>query len=280
MIDFLIILAVIWLTFAVIQDLRKREIANWLNFSFIIFALIYRLFYSIFSQDFQPIMFGLIGLGVFFLIANLFYYLRFFAGGDAKLLMALGVIIPFSNDFYTNSLIFFVFFIALLVGGAAYSLIYSFYIGLNNFDKLSKDFKKQFTKGSKYFYFTLVISLFILVLGIFFREIIFSFIALFIFAFPLIYFYLKAVESSCMKVYLDVKDLTLGDWLAEKISVKGKTIAPYWEGLNEDQLALIQKHYKKKVLVKQGIPFSPSFLIAFLVLVYVKYLRYSNWGFW
>ena len=36
---FLIILALIWLIFAVISDLKTREVPNWLNFSLIIFAL-------------------------------------------------------------------------------------------------------------------------------------------------------------------------------------------------------------------------------------------------
>lgn len=41
---FLIVLCLIWIAFAVIQDLRKREIANWLNFSLIIFAIAFRFF--------------------------------------------------------------------------------------------------------------------------------------------------------------------------------------------------------------------------------------------
>ncbi len=30
---FLIVIAFIWILFAVVQDLRKREVANWVNFS-------------------------------------------------------------------------------------------------------------------------------------------------------------------------------------------------------------------------------------------------------
>ena len=83
-----------------------------------------------------------------------------------------------------------------------------------------------------------------------------------------------------MKKYVNVKELTVGDWLATEIKVKGKKIKPYWEGLTEEELKFIRKNYKKKVLVKYGIPFSPSFLIAFLVLLAIKYLWNSNWGFW
>ena len=46
----LICLALVWILFATIQDLRSREVANWLNFSLIIFALGLRFFYGLFSN--------------------------------------------------------------------------------------------------------------------------------------------------------------------------------------------------------------------------------------
>ena len=85
MVIILIILALIWIVFAVVQDFKYREIANWLSFSLIIFALAIRLFYSIFSNNYNYVLFGLAGLGVFFILAYGFYYMRLFAGGDAKL---------------------------------------------------------------------------------------------------------------------------------------------------------------------------------------------------
>jgi len=42
---FLIVIAIVWMIFAVIQDFRKREVANWWNFSLIAFVLAYRLFF-------------------------------------------------------------------------------------------------------------------------------------------------------------------------------------------------------------------------------------------
>ena len=64
---FLFILGLIWITFASIQDLKNKEIANWLNFSLIIFALGFRFFYGLFeSNNFEFFYQGLIGLGIFF----------------------------------------------------------------------------------------------------------------------------------------------------------------------------------------------------------------------
>ena len=109
---FLFVLALIWIVFATIQDLRKREVANWLNFSLIIFALGFRFFYSLFSDiGFNFLYQGLIGFGIFFILGNLLYYGKMFAGGDAKLMIALGAVLPFSVVFRENLEIFLLFFV-------------------------------------------------------------------------------------------------------------------------------------------------------------------------
>jgi len=113
---FLSALALIWIVFATVQDIRKREIANWLNFSLIIFALGFRFFYSLFSDfGFSFFYQGLIGFGIFLVLGNLLYYGRMFAGGDAKLMIALGAILPFTLVFNDNLRIFALFFILFLL---------------------------------------------------------------------------------------------------------------------------------------------------------------------
>ena len=92
------------------------------------------------------------------------------------------------------------------------------------------------------------------------------------------YIYTKSVEQSCMLVLVPTNKLTIGDWLAKEVKVDGKIIKPYWEGLSEDQVELLKKSHKEKVLIKQGIPFTPAFLIAFLVLLYIQYFRGGDWG--
>ncbi|MBU2053223.1 MAG: prepilin peptidase [Nanoarchaeota archaeon] len=97
---FLIVLGFVWIIFASVQDLKNKEVANWLNFSLIIFALGFRFFYSLFYRGgFSFFYQGLIGLGIFFVLGNLLYYGRMFAGGDAKLMIAMGAVLPFSESF-------------------------------------------------------------------------------------------------------------------------------------------------------------------------------------
>ena len=111
---FLWILGLIWIISASVQDLKKREIANWLSFSLIIFALGFRFFYSFFTGDFNFFYQGLIGLGIFFVLGNLFYYARIFAGGDTKLMIALGPILAFKDKFISNLEIFALFFLIFI----------------------------------------------------------------------------------------------------------------------------------------------------------------------
>lgn len=273
-------LGLVWIVFAIAQDFKTREVANWLNFSLVLFALVFRLFYSIFLNDYRYILFGLAGFGIFFVIGNLFYYARLFAGGDAKLLIALGAVIPVANDWHSNFLIFFVFTMFLLLGGSIYSLVYSVGLSLKNRERFVKEFKREFGRNKRYFYFALVFLFLFAIVSIVIGQIVFLVVSLLILLFPLLYIYTKAVESACLMVYVSPKNLSVGDWLVDRIKIKGKYIEPNWEGLSDEQLALIKKNYRKKVLVKQGIPFTPAFLFAFLVLIYIQYWGYSNWGLW
>ena len=112
---FLWLLALAYIVFAVIQDIKTREIADWLNFSLIIFVLGFRFFYSLFNGiNFTFFYNGLIGLGIFFIAGNLFYYGKVFAGGDAKLMISLGTVLPYYPDFFSNIQTFINFFLIFL----------------------------------------------------------------------------------------------------------------------------------------------------------------------
>lgn len=264
---FLWILALIWIIFASVQDLRKREVANWLNFSLIIFALGFRLFSGLFSgEGFQILWQGIIGLGIFFILGNVLYYGKMFAGGDAKLMIALGAVLPISSIFSINLKIFFSFFLLFLFAGAIYGLIATVRISLTNFKEFKKDFIKRLKKNKIKVYCIMLIGL-TFVIGGFFETIFFSIGAL-IFAFPYLYLYARSVDERCMVKKVKVGDLTEGDWLYEKIKVGRGFIEPNWEGLSKKDIVLIKKSYKE-IKIKQGIPFIPVFLIAFLALMYL-----------
>src|SRR5574344_595398 len=106
---------------ALLQDLKRREVDNWLNL-----FLFFSGFIFILSEVFRYgeisflINFSVLALAMFF-IAYIFYYSRVFAGGDCKLLFAstpLLVSFNFVNSFH--NILFFC--LAMLFIGAMYGL--------------------------------------------------------------------------------------------------------------------------------------------------------------
>ena len=271
---FLVALALVWMVFAVVQDLKKREIANWVNFSLIIFALGFRFFYSLFNgvedgTGFNFFYQGLIGLGIFFILGNLLYYCRMFAGGDAKLFFALGAILPFSENFFVNLKIFALFFILFLFSGAVYGLIVSGALIFSNFAKFKKEFSKQFGQNKNLLILSIFLALFFIILG--FSDSFMVYFGILIFIIPYFYLSAKAIDEVCMIKKISPKNLTEGDWLYKDTKVGNKIIKKSWDGLTKEEIKFLMK--KDYVFVRQGIPFSPAFLIAFLVLIYFWFFR-------
>lgn len=263
---FLIVLALIWIIFASIQDLRSREISNWLNFSLIIFALGFRFFYCLFSSgSFAFFYQGLIGLGIFFIFGNLLYYGRMFAGGDAKLMIALGAILPFSESFLINVKIFVLFFFIFLFIGACYGLTISVILSLKNFKKFKNGFSKKLIKNRKLIYFVMFLGLCLMLFG--FIENLLFFLGILVFILPYFYIYAKTVDEVCMIKKVKTNNLTEGDWLYKDIKAGRKLVKASWDGLSKEDIRLIKKRHKE-IMIKQGIPFTPVFLISFLVLIY------------
>lgn len=261
----LYILALIWLIIAVTQDLKRKEIDNWLNFSLITIAIAFRAFVSIQEKNPSSIIQGLLGFAIFFAIANLFYYSRIFAGGDAKLLMALGPILPLSNITTENLMTFLYFIILLLFAGAIYNLIFTIVILAKNKEKFSSEFKNMLKKGKSSIYLTIIIFMLAAITLILLKMYSLIYLVITIILIPFLYIYTKTIEKF-MVIKTKPRDLREGDWLAEEIKIKGKTIKPKWEGLSKHEIELIIKS-NLQVKIKNGIPFSPAFLIAFIALI-------------
>ncbi len=262
---FLFSLAVVWIIFAMVQDLRTREIANWISFSLVIFALGFRFFYSLFSEiGFEFFYQGLLGLLVFVVLGHLLYYAKFFAGGDAKLMMALGAILPLTTNFYLNVKLFFVFLMVFLLAGAVYSLSTSVYLGLRNFRVFKKEFSKQFKKNKKLTYPLILLAIVFLVLG--FNEQVLFYFGVLVFIIPYLYVYTKAVDESCMIKKIKTNQLTEGDWLYKDVKVGKEKIKASWDGLSRNEINQIKKKHRE-VLVRYGIQFSPVFLISLFAFI-------------
>jgi hypothetical protein len=218
---------------------------------------------------------GVIGLGIFFVIENLLYYGRIFAGGDSKLLLALGTILPLSYEWMVNLKIVVIFILLFLVLGSVYALVFSFYLAIKNRRKFKIEFRKGVEKYRKIFLFSLSFFVLWIAFIVYIHDWSFLFIGIIFLLFPVLFVYAKAVEESCMVASLKPLEVTEGDWLYKDVIIRGKKIKSCWDGLSKKELDLIRKS-NKNILIKQGIPFTPSFLLAFIGLLFLIY-RYTLW---
>lgn len=272
---FLILLGLIWIIGAVLQDLKRREVDNIWNFSLIPIALAYRLSVSIFNGNYWFILNGLIGLAIFFVLHNLFYYSRLFAGGDAKLVFALGVILPLSYSWIINIKIFGLFILLFLLGGSVYSLIWAICLMIKNWRNFKKEFSKQWKIHKGLFLFALIFVVLWVFFAFIISQIIFILIGLIVLLFPVLFVFAKSIEEGCMIKEISWNKVTEGDWLYKDIKIGKRLIKSSWEGVSKKELELIKKS-RKKILIKQGIPFTPSFLFSFVGLLFLIW-RYGWW---
>ena len=274
---FLWVIAFAYILFAVIQDIKTREIANWLTFSLVIFTLIFRFFYSLFEKDGFSFFFnGLIGFAIFFALGNLFYYARVFAGGDAKLMIGLGAILPISVNLYSNLFSFITFILIFLFSGFAYILITSTVLCIKNFKPFKKEFLKQIKKNKKLILIINLLGGFLLLLG-FLNLSFLIFLGLTFFVLYL-YLYSKSIDEVCMIRNIQSIHLREGDWLYSDVKIGKNTIKASWDGLSKKDILEIRKRYKQ-TKIRQGIPFSPNFLISFIIFVLIIIFDFHLWNF-
>jgi len=267
---FLIVLGVVWIVGAILQDLHRREVDNVWNFSLIAIALGYRAAVSIFVWDYWFFLNGLIGFGIFLILGNLFYYSRIFAGGDTKLVIALGTVLPLSYDWMVNFKIFGLFILLFLFGGAIYVFIWSLVLTIFNYKSFKKEYARQFKRYRKIFLISVLFVVF-WIFSSYFVGMEFVYIGFIFLLFPILFSYSKAVEECCMVKRVYPKDLTEGDWLAEDVFIGGKRIRANWNGVSRSELKLIQEKYRRKILVKYGVPFTPAFLVGLLGVIFVSW---------
>jgi len=253
---FILTIALIWIIFASASDIKKREIPNFLSFSLIAVALSIRAVQAILTSQVNYFLYGVIGLAAFFIIANALYYCKFFAGGDVKLLTALGPVLGLDALFNFASSTIFV--------GAVYGLAFSIFLAAKNGKSFSKRFSHLMKGTEKTRYIVLAISAIILIAGLISRSVLIAAFGILILLAPYFYSFIKSVEDSCLIKTVPPKKLTEGDWLVYDVKIRGKTIKANFEGLTKAEIKLFLKSHKK-ITIKEGIPFVPVFFFAFVL---------------
>jgi Flp pilus assembly protein protease CpaA len=273
MIDyFLASIVFVWLFFAAVQDIRTREISNWLNFSLIALALGYKGFEAVSNAQASIFLNSLVGVVFFVALGHVFYYAKIFAGGDAKLLFAMGAVLPYESLYDVVSLGLTYVFI-LFFSGMIYTLIYTGFMALKRRDEFKREFNRRIY-GARYFVLIcLVLGVFFTIWFLYVNLGLVGYVPLILGILPVLVIYSKAVEAVVMVERVNPKDLTEGDWLEKNVRIGNKLIKKSVHGLSINEIKFLRRK-GKSVWIKNGVPFAPAFLISYIIFLFFKEFFY------
>ncbi len=258
--------ALVLLVAGAYSDIRTREVPDWVNFSGIVAGLGIRALWGIDGNGWKALGWGVVGFIVFFALAAVMYYSGQWGGGDSKLLMAMGALLGFGFSLESPWLAFVLW---ALLAGAAYGLVWSIVLAVKHWG----DFAKSYSVLSRLVKWAHLPVWGIFALGFAFAiatddalmRVLMLVVALVV---PLLFYaglMVKAVEKCCMYRVLPVGKLTEGDWIAKPVKVRGKYVCgPKELGISKEKIEELKRLRVRDVLVKEGIPFVPSLLAAFV----------------
>jgi Flp pilus assembly protein protease CpaA len=258
---------------ASITDFRSREVPDTLSYGLIILGCLHALIISVLAWSFWPAVFSGLGFALMAGVSLALYYTGQWGGGDAKLLMGIGTWLGASYTGLSELPSLAVFLINAVLAGGLYGLLWAFYLMLKHRKGFLEELKRQYAGHRP-------ASLIILTLGFMFM----GFVLLFIrepayrllslgFAFVMLLGYflwmaVHAVEQVCFYKRIPVAELTEGDWIVEPVVSEGRVLVKVSDfGVTKPQIEALKNSGIKDVLVKEGIPFVPSLLAAFILTV-------------
>ncbi len=272
-----IIVGFIALSVGTYTDFKTREVPDWVNYGLIMFGFGISAIYSIVFSSWNYFLFSLAGFGICLGISLLMFYTGQWGGGDSKMLMALGALIGFTFNMKEDFLLYLL--INIIIVGGLYGLVWSIVLGIKNRYRIALFWKKFIANRTVYIIrnVILIAVVVLFVLAILMRENLFFIYLVLIGIFVILTFYIwafmKAIENVAMLKLVKPEEITEGDWIAKDIYVDKKYICgPKDLGINKVQLKQLIAFKKsgkiKDVLIKVGIPFIPSFLIAYIFTIF------------
>ncbi len=262
-----IIVSVIILFIASIEDLKTREVPDYLSYFLIGSAIFIRILWFLFERDISILYWMPVALGALGGFSYLMYIAGQWGGGDVKILIGISLLL---SSFPSEVLPFFLnFLFNSLIVGAFYGVASILYVCLKNIKKI---------KFNTYEKALLPTTLLISILMFYFAPLAIAFLGIFLMISLVSLVYFKKVEKKIMESFVSVDKLTEGDWLVKDVKLNGKVFVKKRNiGLTIQDINKLKrvKNKIKKVKIKTGIPFVPVFLISVIVTFLFGNLLFS-----
>lgn len=257
----------VFLFIAAYCDLKSREVPDLLSYGLIFAALGLR---GIFSPviGWDLFLSGILGFVACFAVAWFLYKTNLWGGGDSKLLMGMGAVMGIGYPFTLSSFTLLWFFVLLLFLGSIYGLFWLFGLAFTRWARVKPVFLERLEQYKSAHYGFGLFSVMIVS---------FSFVnSLWLFLlFPAFIFYLflfvTTIEEQCFVKRISPLKLTEGDWLDEEVIIDEERYARR-RALELEDIEQLQAAHKRgklaTVIIREGVPFVPSFVFAYVVVLW------------
>jgi len=279
----LLLAAFVGSVLAGIIDLKTTEIPDKIPYVMMGIGIVGNLLESYLVWSYTPILLSMIAGLLFLGFGFLLYYTGQWGGGDAKIMSAIGFLVPqFSatKSFFPFSVSFFfnVFFV-----GSVYMISYTVIMALINRKILTSFFADIKARAKELVFLNLGVIIFLVILGFYTVSNLQIATVNEMFAFGLavigmtvgmftLWRFVKNVEEIGFKRRVKVSELKEFKRRVKVSELKEGDVpddSKLWEGLTKEQVKKIQKSGKKYVVIKEGVRFAPTFPIALLVTVLI-----------
>jgi len=271
-----------------VADLRWREVPDWSNYAGILAALMIRTTYSIGYQEWSWFLQGILGLFAMYVLASALFYLGQWGGGDSKLLMAMGAVfgLGFGGQgflgLFGGEKLLGSFLMNLLLFGGLWGAVWSVKLAVLKRHAVCGAYGSLMRKARIVHAKTIVlmIALCLLAAGLIIEHytIRFPFIVIAITSVITFYTYIfaRSVEKVCFVKDINVDKLEEGDWIQHDIFIQGRRVCgPADLGVSHAQIAALKRFHVEKVTIKEGVPFVPSFFLAYVATLTIGNVFYA-----
>lgn len=271
---FLTAIGVAALFFASLADIKTREVPDWVSYGLIAGGVLIQMLYSGIEGSWSVFLGSVLGLLLMVILGHVMFYARQWGGGDAKLLMGLGIIFwrrPFfvpAGEF--NFLVTILLNIAVV--GSAYGFVYGLILVIKNKKAFAKAFaeesSQQKVKRVKWCAIAVagMAAITTMIIEDAGAKMILAVVALGILFYVYVRIGIKVVEKVCLTKKILVGKLRPGDWVEQDVKVRGKILYKKKPlGIEKEDIRILKKAGIKEVVVKEGIPFIPVYFLSVIL---------------